>query len=131
MCPEIVPSSRNVVCGRSEDGGHSEAAIRMSEQLRLVIRRPNDSGSGSEEEKMSTIALSHKAAKLMKLCDLEGYRRLHDLLRASTTDSLCPAICMTEGCDYTTEMEPDQDRRFCEVCGGQTVTSALVLAGLI
>jgi hypothetical protein len=103
----------------------------MSEQLRLVIRRLNDSGSGSEEEKMSRIALSHKAAKLMKLCDLEGYKRLHDLLRVSTTDSVCPAICMTEGCDYTTEMESDQDAGYCEACGGNTVTSALVLAGLI
>ena len=103
----------------------------MSEQLRLVIRRPNDSGSGSEEEKMSTIALSHKAAKLMKLCDLEGYKRLHDLLRASTTDSLCPAICMTEGCDYTTEMEPDQDRGWCEECQAGTMVSALVLSGII
>jgi hypothetical protein len=80
---------------------------------------------------MSTIALSHKAAKLMRLCDLEGYKRLHDLLEASVTDSICPAICMTEGCDYTAEMEPDQDRGFCEGCGGNTVTSALVLAGFI
>jgi tetratricopeptide (TPR) repeat protein len=32
---------------------------------------------------------------------------------------------------YTTEMEPDQDQGFCEACGGNTVTSALVLAGLI
>ena len=103
----------------------------MSEQLRLVIRRLNDAGSGSEEEKMSRIALSHKAAKLMKLCDLEGYRRLYDLLRASTTDSLCPAICMTEGCDYTTEMESDQDAGYCEACGGNTMVSALVLAGLV
>jgi hypothetical protein len=31
-------------------------------------------GLRSEEEKMSTIALSHKAAKLMRLCDLEGYK---------------------------------------------------------
>jgi hypothetical protein len=37
----------------------------------------------------------------MKLCDLEGYKRLNDLLKASVTDSICPAICMTEGCDYT------------------------------
>jgi hypothetical protein len=103
----------------------------MSEQLRLAIRRPNDSGSGSEEEKMSTIALSHKAAKLMKLCDLEGYKRLHDLLKASVTDSLCPAICMTEGCDHTTEMESDQDAGYCDACGGNTMVSALVLAGLI
>jgi hypothetical protein len=103
----------------------------MFEQLLLAIRRPNESGFGSEEENMSNIALSHKAAKLMKLCDLEGYKRLHDLLKASTTDSLCPAICMTEGCDYTTEMEPDEDAGYCEACGGNTVTSALVLAELI
>jgi hypothetical protein len=80
---------------------------------------------------MSTIALSRRAAKLMKLCDLEGYKRLDDLLEASVTDSICPSICMTEGCDYTTEMEPDQDAGYCEACGGNTVTSALVLADLI
>src|SRR5437016_12953811 len=88
----------------------------MFEQLRLAIRRPNESGSGSEEENMSRIALSHKAAKLMKLCDLKGYKRLHDLLKASATDSLCPAICMTEGCDYTTELERDQKAGYCEAC---------------
>jgi hypothetical protein len=80
---------------------------------------------------MSTITLSRKAAKLMKLCDLEGYKCLDDLLKASVTDSICPSICMTEGCDYTTEMEPDQNAGYCEMCGGNTVTSALVLAGLI
>jgi hypothetical protein len=80
---------------------------------------------------MSTIALSHKAAKLMKLCDLEGYKRLGDLLNASVTDSICPAICMTENCDHTTEMESDQDAGYCEACGGNTVTSLLVLAALI
>jgi hypothetical protein len=45
----------------------------------------------------------------MKLCALEGYKRLNDLLKASVTDSICPAICITQGCDYTSEMEPDQD----------------------
>jgi hypothetical protein len=38
---------------------------------------------------------------------------------------------MTEGCDYTTEMESDQDAGYCERCGGNTMVSALVLAGLI
>jgi hypothetical protein len=80
---------------------------------------------------MSRIVLSSKATKLMKLCDLEGYKRLDDFLKASVIDSVCPAICMTEGCDYTTEMEPDQDAGYCEACGGHTMTSALVLAGLI
>ena len=80
---------------------------------------------------MSAIALTHKGTKLMRLCDIEGFDSFDDLLQAAVTDSVCPAICMTDGCDYTTEMEPDQDQGFCEACGGNTVTSALVLAGLI
>lgn len=80
---------------------------------------------------MSTIVLSNKAAKLMRLCELEGFTTLNHLLKRSAADSVCPAICMTEGCDHTTEMEPDQDHGYCEACGGNTVTSALVLAGLI
>jgi hypothetical protein len=91
----------------------------------------NGSGLRSEEEKMTSIALSAKAAKLMKLCDAAGFNSLADLLAASITDSVCPAICMTEGCDYTTEMEPDQTEGYCEACGGNTVVSALVLAGII
>jgi hypothetical protein len=52
-------------CGHyGEDGGHSQAAIRMFEQLRLAIRRPNESGSGSEEENMSNIALSQQVPGL-------------------------------------------------------------------
>ena len=80
---------------------------------------------------MSSIALSHKAQKLMKLCDIEGFENVEDVLFSSITDSVCPAICMTEGCDYTTEMEPDQEEGYCEECGGNTVVSALILAGLI
>jgi hypothetical protein len=79
----------------------------------------------------TTIELTTKAAKLMKLCEVEGFETLDELLQAAAIDSVCPAICMTEGCDYTAEMEPDQDRGFCEGCGGNTVTSALVLAGFI
>ena len=80
---------------------------------------------------MSTIVLSNKAAKLMKLCEMEGFKTLDQLLRHTAADSVCPAICMAECCDHTTEIEPDQDSGYCEACGGNTVTSALVLAGLI
>jgi hypothetical protein len=38
---------------------------------------------------------------------------------------------MTEGCNYTAKMEPDQTEGYCEACGGNTVVSALVLAGFI
>jgi hypothetical protein len=80
---------------------------------------------------MSSIALSHKAQKLMKLCDVEGFKNVEDVLFSSITDSVCPAICMTEGCDHTAELEPDSREGYCELCGGNTMTSALVLAGII
>ena len=80
---------------------------------------------------MSSIALSHKAQKLMKLCDIEGFENVEDVLFSSITDSVCPAICMSEGCDHTAELEPDSREGHCEACGGNTMVSALVLAGFI
>ena len=77
------------------------------------------------------LVLTTKAQKLMKLCEVEGYKNARDLIQAVWTDSVCPAICMTEGCDHTAEMEPDQTEGYCEACGGNTVTSAIVLAGLM
>lgn len=73
--------------------------------------------------------LSH--TKLKKLVELEGYDSDLDLLEAAVADSVCPAICMNDGCDYTTGTEPDQDRGWCEECGTNSMKSALVLAGVI
>jgi hypothetical protein len=78
-----------------------------------------------------SLVLTEKAKKLMKLCEAEGYENPYDLLQAVITYSVCPAICMTEGCEYTAEMEPDQREGYCELCGGNTVMSALVLADII
>jgi hypothetical protein len=47
---------------------------------------------------------------------------------------VCPAICCNPDnpeCDYTAEMEPDQDRGWCEECERGTLVSGLVLGGLI
>jgi hypothetical protein len=46
-------------------------------------------------------------------------------------DCISPGICMNTGCDYTNDVELDQDRGWCERCGAQTVQSALILACLI
>jgi hypothetical protein len=77
------------------------------------------------------LALTTKAKKLLTLLNSTGYDFLEDLAQAAMTDSVCPAICMTEGCDHIADMEKDQDEGHCEQCGGQTMTSALVLGGLI
>jgi hypothetical protein len=73
--------------------------------------------------------LSHP--KFKKLVESEGYDDPVELIADATADSVCPAICMNEGCDFTTELEPDQDRGWCPECQTNSMKSALVLAGLI
>lgn len=80
---------------------------------------------------MSDIVLSTKGAKLMTLLQAEGLESVDDLVALSVADSVCPAICMTEGCDHVAPMESDQEEGYCEACGGNTMMSVLVLAGLI
>jgi hypothetical protein len=77
------------------------------------------------------LALTQKATKLITLLKSSGYEALEDFVKAFMADNICPGICMAEGCDCVTEMESDQDEGYCEACGGNTVTSGLVLADLI
>jgi hypothetical protein len=52
--------------------------------------------------------------KIEKLLKIEGYERIEDLMEAVFSDSTSPAICLNEGCDFSCEMEPDQDAGYCE-----------------
>ncbi len=69
-------------------------------------------------------------SKLDKLAEIEGMA-VDEMLGGAVIDSVTPGICMNLGCEYTTEVEPDQDKGYCEACDSQTVQSALVLAGII
>ena len=71
----------------------------------------------------------HKA-KLAKLIEIEGYESAHELMETVLSDAVSPAICMNDGCDFTCEMEPDQDAGYCEECHTNTIKAAPVLAGL-
>jgi hypothetical protein len=76
-------------------------------------------------------AAEKQRLKLEELVESEGFASIEDLLAATITDSVSPAICMNDGCSYTAEMEPDQDRGWCEECSTNSMKSALVLAGII
>ena len=77
------------------------------------------------------LSTSERRAKLRALATADGHSSVDALLASAVADDVCPAICTAPGCNYTCEMEPDQDRGWCEACGQNTVQSALVLAGLI
>ena len=72
--------------------------------------------------------------KLTTLLDAEGYA-VEDkaclIEEIVMMDSDCPGICMTEGCDYTAYYEQDQTEGYCELCDKGTVTSLLVLVGIM
>jgi hypothetical protein len=70
-------------------------------------------------------------AKLAKLIDIEGYDSIEALLEAVFSDSVSPAICMNDGCEFTCEMEPDQAASWCDECRSNTMKAAPVLAGVI
>lgn len=74
-----------------------------------------------------------KALRKTKLADLaEEYgMSVAEIIETYSLDSVSPGICMNPECTYTTEYEPDQREGWCEECDTQSVTSALVLAGII
>jgi hypothetical protein len=75
-------------------------------------------------------ALTLEQQKLAKLCTIEGFESVEELMER-VLSSVSPAICMSEYCDFTCEMEPDQDAGYCEECHANTMVAAPVLAGLI
>lgn len=91
---------------------------------------PALAGNAGIELRRKTVSDLSKE-KLQKLIELEGYEDDVALIASAVSDSVCPAICMNEGCHHIAEMEPDQDRGWCEVCNTNSMKSALVLAGII
>jgi hypothetical protein len=77
------------------------------------------------------LSSADKQAKLAKLIEIEGFETFEELAEAVFSDSVSPAICCNSDCNYTVEMEPDQDRGWCDECHTNTVVSALVLADFI
>lgn len=67
---------------------------------------------------------------LDKLSKIEGLT-VEELLEQGTFDSVAKGICTSPRCGYTADVEPDQDKGYCDKCGTNTVKSCLILAGII
>ena len=77
------------------------------------------------------MTFAERRAKLVKLAEIAGLPNVADLVERAAYEPTAPGICSNQGCDYSREVQPDQDRGWCEVCGASTVKSSLVLANLI
>ena len=80
---------------------------------------------------MTTVAAANaEASKLDQLASTWGMS-VSELIETYALDEVVPGICMNAGCTYSSEVEPDQRKGWCEECETTSVTSALVLAGII
>lgn len=70
---------------------------------------------------------------MSKIDDLAGVEGMsvEEMLEEATYDSVAKGICINDGCDYTTTVEPDARNAYCEECQTRTVQSCLVLMGMI
>lgn len=75
--------------------------------------------------------MTDRKKKLKTLAELEGFDDPTEMLEYYVLDSVNPGICMNEGCNYTTEVEPDSDTGWCEECDTNTVCSCMMLADII
>ncbi len=71
------------------------------------------------------------STKLDTLATDWGYADAQHMVEDYIFDGVMPAICQNPGCDYSTEMEPDQDHGWCENCSTNTLQSASVMMGII
>lgn len=67
--------------------------------------------------------------KLKELVESEGYSNTTEWLQDNMFKSVVMGICTNPTCDYTTDVEPDNRRGWCEICNRKSVASGLVLAG--
>jgi hypothetical protein len=58
-----------------------------------------------------------------------GYDSGMELIEDYALQSVVPGIC--KRCNYSTDVEPDQYKGWCEECDEGTVVSCLALAGII
>lgn len=68
--------------------------------------------------------------KLQQLAESEG-KDIMDMLEGAVMGDDCPAVCTNDDCDYSTNAEPDAQSYECPVCGTKTVTSCLIVAGIM
>ncbi len=65
--------------------------------------------------------------KAQTLANDFGYATPLDLIDDYMFEGIMPAICTNDDCDYSTDMEPDQDQGWCEHCCTNTVVSMEIL----
>lgn len=71
-----------------------------------------------------------RMTKLDELLEIEGLD-FESAMEQYGLESVVPGICMNPDCTYTTDVEPDCTKGYCEDCGTQSISSLNILMGII
>ena len=70
-------------------------------------------------------------SKLSALCSAEGFDDPLEMIEDYMDEGGIPGICMNKGCDATYNYEHDCREGWCSVCKTNSVTSVMMLMGII
>lgn len=76
------------------------------------------------------IVLSIKGAKLARVMG-QAQLSMKKLRRLRHQRGPVPGICMAKRCNHVINVDPEQRAGICPVCDDNTITSVLILAGLV
>jgi hypothetical protein len=100
----------------------------------MNYNKPNQMGKLENLEdiaKLRMIDLEKGLDKSTMLARFEGYNTKTELIEEKMFSSVVPGICVNDRCNYTTNVEPDCNDGWCEMCDTNTVESILILEGMV
>lgn len=103
-----------------------EDTNRALENLEQILNEKERGNMGKEYKRKTYSEALREVRRNLGVRDNSGLLR-----RLQNSDGIVEGICMTLGCDGTENVEPDQDRGYCSLCGRQSIASPLVLMGMI
>lgn len=112
-----------------------DKSIQVDTAIHVVnYNEPNRMGKLENMEEIAKergIDLEKGLSKAQQLARDFGYATELQLVEENMFSSVVPGICMMSDCDYTTDVEPDQDQGWCECCNMNSVQSILIITNLV
>lgn len=96
----------------------------------MNYNEPNRMGKLENMElvaKERNIDLDKPLSKSIILARAEGFKTAEEMTTSYLFSSIVPGICTNDCCQYTTNVEPDQNKGYCESCLTKSVKSILIL----
>lgn len=80
---------------------------------------------------MTTLPQKTLGDAIYILLEAYGESNEEEVIANYIHDSVCPAVCMNEGCENTAELEHDCSSGYCDECDTNSMKSLMIVMGII